>query len=171
MSKINLRNRPLSDVIAGAKSGDTTDARDAVEVLRNLLSHSSVGKFPLPQVAANFLIEALDAGLRGESINKTLGLTRRGRKNDWGWQAKAMSARIVQEFMGHGLTLDESCERAAEIIKEQVTARVCVFASRDIDAINLYLQEHGQTWASFRDRSPSEWDCRRWYVEMAGTSK
>ena len=171
MRKVNPVQRDLRDMIANAKAGDTADARSVVETLRLLLSHSTVGKRPLSPIAADFLIEALDAGLRGESINKVLGLTRRGRKNEWEWQAKAMSVRIVQDLMQHGLTHDEACERAAEIIGKHVAARTTAFESRDIDTINQHLQEQGQAWASFRGRAPSEWNCRHWYAEMAGTSK
>ncbi len=171
MRKIDPVRRDLRDMIANAKAGDTADARAVVETLRIFLSHSTVGKYPLPPIAADSLIEALDAGLRGESINKVLGLTRRGRKNEWEWQAKAMSVRIVQDLMQQGDTLDVACELAAEAMGRHIAARTKAFEGRNIDTINQHLQSQGQAWASFRGRTPTEWDCRHWYTEMVGTKK
>ena len=171
MGKINPVQRDLRDMIANAEAGDTSEARAVVETIRATLEHGKVGKFPLPPAMADVLIQALDAGLRGDSINKALGLTRRGRKNEWEWQAKAMSARIVQELMAHGVTLEVAAEQAAEFIAERIRARAVAFASGNIDTINQHLHEQGQAWASFQGRSPSDWDCRRWYVELTRIDK
>lgn len=154
MEKIDPVDRDLADMIVSAKAGNTRDARAVIKILQGLLSNATDRRFPLSRIAADFLIEALDAGLRGESINKALGLTRRGRKNEWDWQAKAMSARIVQELMAHGVTLDVAAELAAEVIGERIKAR-----------------EQGPAWASFQGRIPSDADCRRWYVELIQNGK
>jgi hypothetical protein len=171
MSKINPFMRDWSDRIALVKAGDTLEARDLVEQLRFHLACSVVGKYPLSPLFADFLSEALAAGLRGESINKALGLARKGRGNEWEWQAKALSVRFVQDLMGEGLTLDVACGRASESIGIYVAERAAAFASGDLDTINRYLHERGQMWASFKDKTPSEWDCRRWYTQMTKTSK
>jgi hypothetical protein len=150
---INPIERNLSDMIASARGGNTSDAREVVETIKACLQFAVSGRAPLPKTVADVLIDALNAGLQGESINAALGLIRRGRQNEWEWQAKAMTARIVQELLAQGMTLDVACETAPQIIQQGITS------------------EPTLGWRSFHGKVPSEWNCRSWYTELIGSDK
>lgn len=133
----------VTDEFVRARSGDTMAIKFALEFIRDNMQRKEC----LPDYARKYLIEILDAGVQGDSMDKAAGLKRRGARNTWSAFDKRLAMYVLQQFVEQE-NLDSAIEKTMAEIKEVVES------------------PRPGCWAGYHRRVPTFDQLKKWWNEF-----